>query len=373
LHMSNSTQQLKRPFWLWLGLRELLIAGAVAYSLALALFSLAWLFGLGPQRWQWWLQIANIVALAAFAPGVALIPPAIGMRSWRMRGAAMLTAGLFVAQYGAALLPRLPAPQTAQGIRVATFNHLVGNPNTEPIIAAIRAQRADIVALQELSWPVARAAEHELDALYPYQYLLPGSGHYGLGILSRFPLRNPERTFGLGFNGQRVEIDAPGGTLTFFNIHLPAPIVEIFYRRDWGGFPTIVNYLPGRRTDELAALLSAIDAEHGTLIVAGDFNLADRERQYAAFAARMQDAFRNGAWGLGYTYPNGRTVRGVTLPFPIARIDYVWVRGLATAGAWTDCRRTGSDHCVVGAELVPASDASAAATKGGDSHAWPWR
>jgi endonuclease/exonuclease/phosphatase (EEP) superfamily protein YafD len=340
----------------------------VLYALALLALYLTWALQLGAGRWPWWLEVGNIFALAAFAPGALLVAAALVLRSRWLRGAALVTLAVFLLQYGSLFAPRQPSASARPGLRVASFNQLASNDQVDAMLGLIRTQHADVVAIQELSHSMARAAERDLSSQYPYQYLTAGSGHYGLGILSRFPIAERESTLGRGFNGQRVRIQAPGGPVTLINLHPPAPGLMIGRLRGWGGLPMLAGYYPQRRTAELEAALHAIDGEQGALIVLGDFNMADREPLYGAFAARLTDAVRAQSWGLGFTYPNGRTFRGITLPFPIARIDYVWARGLAPAAGWTDCSYSGSDHCLVGAELILAGGPSA--MRGGDGRDW---
>ncbi len=80
------------------------------------------------------------------------------------------------------------------------------------LIAAIRAQDADIVALQELSQPMADAIQQQLAAEYPYQVLMPAELDDGQGILSRYPLRDVAR--GPDFPGQRAIVDVDGQAIT---------------------------------------------------------------------------------------------------------------------------------------------------------------
>jgi endonuclease/exonuclease/phosphatase (EEP) superfamily protein YafD len=75
---------------------------------------------------------------------------------------------VFLSLFGARFVPGLGT--TADGgtpLRVVTFNQLFLNTNTQNLLTAIRAQGADLVALQELVPPVAEAMERDLKTEYP--------------------------------------------------------------------------------------------------------------------------------------------------------------------------------------------------------------
>jgi endonuclease/exonuclease/phosphatase (EEP) superfamily protein YafD len=85
----------------------------------------------------------------------------------------------------------------------------------------------------------------------------------------------------------------------------------------------------------------------------------------------MHDAYRETAWGFGFTFPNDQRLGRLAVPFPLVRIDYVWSRGgVMPALAWVDCASSGSDHCMLIADLRVGSDESnMTVVKGGDA---PW-
>jgi endonuclease/exonuclease/phosphatase (EEP) superfamily protein YafD len=198
--------------------RGLLIGTAVLYCIVVVALGLIWTFG--PDG-IWWLELSNIFALFLFAPLLLLAPAALLLRSGWLRGATSLTLAAFLALFGSRLVP--PFGQPAQGLRlrVMTLNQLYTNKHITDLIEAIRVQDADIIAIQELSRPVAEAASQQLSDKYPYQFLSPGPEDYSLGILSRYPLLKTERT--RGFMGQQMTVDVDGMPITVINVHLNAP------------------------------------------------------------------------------------------------------------------------------------------------------
>jgi endonuclease/exonuclease/phosphatase (EEP) superfamily protein YafD len=233
---------------------------------------------------------------------------------------------------------------------VATFNLLYLNTRVDDIIAAIRAQDADVVALQELTPRVAAAIRQGLHDTYPHQYLESGIGDLGMGMISRYPLRSTADQ--QGFSGQQAVLDINGRHVNLVNVHLSSPFIRTRRYRNLWSIRLITDYDTSERADELPALLRTIGQIEGPLIVLGDFNTGDREPPYAQLAARMQDAYRTTAWGFGFTFPNNRRMLRVQIPFPLVRIDYVWSSGgVVPAATRVDCDNGGSDHCIVVADL----------------------
>jgi endonuclease/exonuclease/phosphatase (EEP) superfamily protein YafD len=326
---------------------RLLIGTAMLYCIAVVALGLLW--AIHPDG-IWWLALSNVFALYLFAPLLLIAPAALLLRSRWLRGAALIALVAFLALFGQQLIPPLRRPAEGARLRVMTINQLYTNERVAELIAAIRAQDADIVAIQELSEPVAEAAGRQLRDAYPHQFLTPGAEDYGLGILSRYPLRMAART--RGFVGLRMIVDVDGAPITLINVHLNAPQVTTRRLRQFRPVKVVLDYDTSLRARDFPSLLREIDAVEGPLVVLGDFNTSDREQPYADLAARLRDAYREAAWGFGFTFPDDQQLARLTVPFPLVRIDYVWSRGgLAPAAARVACDSGGSDHCAVVADL----------------------
>ena len=335
--------------------RGLLIGAASLYCIILVALGVLWT--IQPQR-TWWLAFSNIFALYLFAPLLVLAPAALGSGSRWLRGAVALSAAAFVVLFGARFIPPLGQPPEGTRLRVMTINQLNSNDHIAELMAAIRAQNADIVAIQELSEPVAEAARRELRAEYPYQLLSSGDEDSGLGLLSRYPLRAQARE--REFTGQRVVVLVGGREIAVINVHLPAPRIETRRLRQFRPVKLLLGYDTAQRASEFAGLLRAIDAAEGPLVVMGDFNTSDREPAYAQLAARLHDAYRETAWGFGFTFPHGKMIKALdslTILVPLVRIDYVWSKaGVMPQAAQVVCDSGESDHCAVVADLRVGPD-----------------
>jgi endonuclease/exonuclease/phosphatase family metal-dependent hydrolase len=249
----------------------------------------------------------------------------------------------------ALLLPLAAAaapPPTPVTLRVVCYNihhgeGLDGRLDLERIAALITAQRADLVALQEVERGTQRTARRDLpaelarltgltarfDRNIPYQ-----GGEYGTAILSRYPIRRaahvPLTMVGPGEQRgvQQVWLDVAGTEVLFLNTHLD-------HRRE-----------PAERersVGEIRALVTA--AGSLPVIVAGDFNAVPDSRAIATMREFLTDAWTVAGRGPGFTIP----VRQ-----PNRRIDYVWVSPHLTPVRMEVLSSEASDHLPIVAELA---------------------
>ena len=139
--------------------------------------------------------------------------------------------------------------------------------------------------------------------------------------------------------------------VTLINVSLASP--ELKRRRlralRWVKWPG--GYQTSKRSRDVERLVQVIDLVRGPLVVAGDFNLSDREADYAQFAARLHDAYRETNWGFGHTYPGSLRMAGSSITLPLTRIDYIWSTGGVLPAATRVVCGGASDHCMVIADV----------------------
>jgi endonuclease/exonuclease/phosphatase (EEP) superfamily protein YafD len=265
--------------------------------------------------------------------------------------------------YGSTFVPSV-APAGATGelrLRVLTFNVMWSNSTPEAVVDVIGEEGADVVLIQELSVPVARAIDAGLSGLYPYRRLRPDAKDSGAGILSRLPLvaETPIPALPETATWQHATLDIDGRRLELVNLHLTAPTLRWRDPNRWPYLP-LVGGVPLARRQEAAIAASYLRqlVDRGAAVVAaGDLNLSDQTAEHAELiAAGLVDAHRIAGWGLGLTfpaYPITRLLRLSFPPVPLARFDYVLCSpGVRPVRTVVGTRSAGSDHFPVLAELA---------------------
>lgn len=324
-----------------------LLGGASLYCLAIT--ALAALWALAPEA-RWWVAMTNIFALYLFAPLLVLAPLALVLPSGWLRAATAVPLAIFLASFGPWLVPRGAEQPAGTPLRVVTFNQRVYTGRASEILEAVRAQGADVVALQEVTPDVMHRAETRLRDIYPYQEHVPHEWDLDMTILSRYPLRVHEHDPQV--RRLWVTLDVDGHDVHVINVHLNSPEYGSYSPRWMPQLRLPRGYSAARRASEAPRLFAVVDRVAEPLIVLGDHNFSEREPLYDEFAARLTDAFRSTSWGVGATYPDDRVYFGVPLPVPLIRIDYVWTRGLTPVASRVTCEVAESDHCMLVADLV---------------------
>lgn len=332
-------------------LRNLALAICWLYLLALGgWFAANRLLG---DRW-WWLFLASAAAFYLFAPLPLVGLIALAARRRGLLLGALAGAVLFLALYGVFWLPRLPqAAPTGPALTVMTTNLLAFNSCVSCVIASLRDSGADLITLQELSPEVAAAIARDLIQEYPYQLLDPQEQVFGLGAISRLPLRDTGETLPGTWVGrpQVLALTFAATQVLVVNAH---PLAT-------GPYPPEEIERTIRERYTLAQTLVAFARTHpGPLLYPGDNNTTDQNDAYRLLATAWTDSWREAGRGLGAIYPGtdfsgqGRFHLGpVLVPRWLVRIDYIWHSAhwravAARVGPWDG----GSDHRPVVARLV---------------------
>lgn len=237
-----------------------------------------------------YLVVFTVIALAAFA----------AVRSWWSTiAAALLTIAVVAVQ-----VPMFVADSTdADGatITVLTVNAAHGDADSDAIVAAVRDNDVDVLAVQELT----PAEAEDLDTagiadLLPHSVAAPLPVADGTGLWSRTPLTDGVELEDFGFVPVRATTEIDGTEITLVSFHAMAPATP-------------------RRTvqwnDDLNRMRTLMEDYDGSVIVAGDFNSTHDHRQYRRLASgRFHDAADAAGAGLFRTFPSDR---------PLARLDHV--------------------------------------------------
>jgi endonuclease/exonuclease/phosphatase (EEP) superfamily protein YafD len=276
---------------------------APAVSRALGEGAIAWAADLATHWvWLWWPLGALSLLLLRWRAPVRLV-------------AALVLAALPWAW----LPPALEASSQPPTLRVAVANVHLSNRDPAPLLAWARNPQPDVLAVLELT-PAYAQALSSAGAAWPHHHLSPQLDAFGIGLLSRWPLRDVREVQGEGGILQlHARVMAPFGEFELIAVH-PVPPID--------------SHWHAVRDRTLAALRpSSVPA-----VLVGDFNATP----WSSAAPRLAAGGWRWFGGLQPTWPHG----ACCIP-----IDAVWAHG-----PWQLTERSvgppiGSDHRPVRAGL----------------------
>jgi len=215
-------------------------------------------------------------------------------------------------------------PGNGPVLTVLSMNLARGNePNVARALAIIHEAKPDVVFLSELTPSWQRALRPAL-AEFPHRHLHPDPGYFGLGLLSKRPLRGAV-TIPLGYSWApaiTATIVTPDGPIGLLGIHTPRP----------GRGDRCVE-----RDAALAAVPAALTGLPARRVVIGDFNATPWTQSFRELVETTSlhhasgDNFRP-TWPMQYPWP-----------FRIP-IDHVLTGGSITADRVEIGESFGSDH-----------------------------
>jgi endonuclease/exonuclease/phosphatase (EEP) superfamily protein YafD len=282
-----------------------------------------------------------LVPLMAFAPyavvaGLLAAAVAAGLRR-PVAAIAGLVAALVLAL---GVVPRVradsaPDDGAAAGprLRVLTANAHLGETPADGLVALVRSQRADVLAVEELTPELDRAlARAGLAELMPHRVSMPRPRGRGVGLFSRRPLARLAGPSGL-------HNPVPAGILS-----LPgAPPAEVYAVHTMAPFSS-AGVAGGRRD---MRRLPPANSPGALRILAGDFNATlDHAELRRLLDTGYEDAAEEAGAGLHGTWPFGAR----RLP-PVA-LDHVLADVRCGTGRVRTFPLARSDHRAVLAELV---------------------
>ncbi|MCX7681731.1 MAG: endonuclease/exonuclease/phosphatase family protein [Anaerolineae bacterium] len=295
----------------------------------------------------WLLGLVNAFAVYLFTPLPLIIGLAALVRQ-RLAWLVVIPVCIFLVLFGPDLLPPSLVASAGAGepaLTVMTYNVLYTVTDAAPIAASINRAGADIIAFQELTPYVARRLEHQIGELYPYRTPMYSDCVAQVAIWSRYPLT-------VEGSGEKdvlcrvmsVRVSFAGQEIRVIGMHA-WPFTEID--------PAHVEQSFRWREEQLAGVLGMVEGKPEPLILLGDLNSTPLHEVYRTLATHFTDAFREGGWGLGHTFPAtpGR-FWGIPYPARLVRIDHIfhsdhWWAESAWVGEWDGC----SDHLPVVARL----------------------
>ena len=267
--------------------------------------------------------------------------------------ATFIPAILFLGLYGARFQPRPPAATPPAAITIMTHNLNAFNDDTGALRDLTIREGVDVLFLQELGRWIQPITPKDLEESLPNSIINPTHNLYGMGIFSRFPLREvpaPELA-PFSQHTQAAILTHPTGDLLVVNIH------NISVSLEGPSFPEKIRQEMAERQAVAEATLALIERLNLPTIVAGDFNSTEFSRTHARYEEALVDVWDAKGSGFGHTFPGGPVrphVLGIPSPEWYVRIDYIFVSLTmsveeARIGYWNGM----SDHRPVVAVVTP--------------------
>jgi endonuclease/exonuclease/phosphatase (EEP) superfamily protein YafD len=284
--------------------------------------------------WTWFLLRdlgGPVEAVAVLLPLLVLVALVVllGIAAGRRRRTLLpVAASLLVFGLVSVLGPLLPhrGPPPVDPVSLVSANLYWDNSTPDAAVNALLAVRADVeVAVETTS--ANRETLEQVDTAHPYS----ATDDENL-VRSRYPVTamlDPAHVPALRI--RRVTIEAPAGAFVLFAVHALNPLSE----------STFASQLVW-----VHRLLAAATHEALPVVIAGDFNMSDRQLGYRLLASHMRDAVTAGGWGRP-TYSDG-----IWAPL-FLRIDHVFVPRTWCAANGRTVDLPGSDHDGVAVAIGP--------------------
>lgn len=233
-------------------------------------------------------------------------------------------------------------------LRLLNHNVLFRGGNQALTMKAMSEKEVDIATFQEVTPEWAEKLQKVFLGKLRYSAIHPHRGTHGLAIFSRYPISEVEI-----FNNREGRAVAQCASLRvreepvdICNVHIASPAIVV---------ERPANFLTGlaanavQRREEWLSILRYLENRkrgHAQLVV-GDVNTLEWDPLYGQITRDFVDAFRHIHWGIGATFPN----QVAKPPFPLFRIDYLFVRGPILPVACDVLPEGGSDHFPISATL----------------------
>lgn len=323
-----------RPSW-WTGPRARRARTVLWWLLPVPWLAWTVIRFLGLERGTVAIQVMSFTPYAALLSLMPLLAALI-VRRWFVA----IVAGVICVTLNGSVLPRaLGDPSTVDGdqLRVMSMNMRVGEADPATIVALVRSQRVDVLAVQELTPEAQRSlADHGIAEILPFSHWSTMDGAGGSGLYSRFQLDGPGRRFN------------PGGfTQTFATVRPrtgPPVWIEAVHPTPPLGGQATGHWRAGLRAEQPAT----VDGPLRILI--GDFNATlDHRELRELIGTGYQDAASQVGAGLTPTWPFGGERMEIT---PKIAIDHVLADRRIRVRDFTAVAVGNTDHRAIIATLV---------------------
>ncbi len=239
-------------------------------------------------------------------------------------------------------LPDTTANTAPMNVKIMTYNLFFKNRRPDLSLRLIKKQMPDILALQELTPQWEELLSRELSTLYPYRYTRPLNNAYGIGIYSKYPIKNNEYVYNSKGRllGQYIFLDIDGKGLFLGNVHLSSPAVALENPKCF--YPLYKNNFKQRYSEYAQVNLWFRSRTTFPKIVVGDFNTMDIDPLYKTILEEWGDLYTAKGEGFGRNFPNSSTIG-----HPLTTLDYIFMQGKLRPISAKVIRKGKSDHFAI--------------------------
>lgn len=216
-------------------------------------------------------------------------------------------------------------------LKIMHANVFSRNDEYERLLELIESENPDVIFLQEFSAAWLNATER-LQEDYPFSYVEPREGNFGIAMFSRVVLDSVTHVDSPPLNYPTIvaTLTINSKLLTIINTHPTIPISGTLYEA---------------RNEQLRSVADIARNAQGAVLLTGDFNTSVWSRHYRTL--EESTGLRNTRRGFGIlpTWPT-------FIPFAMIAIDHALASNdLAVVGTRTGAR-FGSDHLPLIVELA---------------------
>lgn len=258
---------------------------------------------------------------------VALVVLGIFAYGTRRPGPLVVAASVLALGAVVVLAPRAPEPTPAprDPVRILSANVYELNPQPKAAAAALAATDADVLVAVEVPQGFGELLA-SADAVRPYAVAARG-----MIVRSRFPVSLLDISGSLSRDRVlRALVRGPSGPFVLYAVHALNPSHESTFDRQLGF---------------VERLQRAATRETEPVVIAGDFNMSDRQLGYRRITSSFRDAMRTDWAADTYDHALWRSL--------LLRIDYVFIDPSWCAAGAHDVDIPGSDHEGVATTIGP--------------------
>lgn len=311
----------------WLGRASLVVAAMWLVAIACALYLRPAMTNDSFFARHYGFALFHVLTFRFHAGAVFLSAAAVFaiVRRGRVASALALAGLIGISPEAVHAWPRIGDARHGTPVRVMSLNNKKYDWNVDRVVAAVRANAPDLLALEELSPEMDARLAAALAEAYPHRMTFPSQPSLGIGLYSKWPLQpavTPE-THAQFPRVMAADATVAGQSFRVFVIHPPSP------HSAW-------RVARNRKTVD--AIIGQVRAADRPTVIVGDCNFPFESQQTDALrAAGLAHVDDRAGWGLRWSWTPADL-------WPVTRIDHAFVTshwGVTDSRVLPD---VGSDH-----------------------------